>query len=30
VADSKNSHYFSKTYKEHLNKIKELGLDQWI
>ena len=28
VADSKNSHYFSKTYKEHLNKIKELGLDQ--
>ena len=29
VADSKTSHYFSKTYKEHLNKIKELGLDKW-
>ena len=28
VADSKNSHYFSKTYEEHLNKIKELGLDR--
>ena len=28
VADSKTSHYFSKTYKEHLNKIKELGLDK--
>tara|TARA_B100000965_G_scaffold364010_1_gene347329 strand:- start:2333 stop:3286 length:954 start_codon:yes stop_codon:yes gene_type:complete len=28
VADSPNSHHFSKTYKEHLNKIKELGLNK--
>ena len=28
VADSKTSHYFSKSYDEHLNKIKELRLDQ--
>ena len=28
VADSKTSHYFSKSYDEHLNKIKELKLDQ--
>ena len=26
VADSSKSHYFSKTYDEHLNKIRELGL----
>ena len=29
VADSKTSHYFSKTYEEHLNKINELGLNKW-
>ena len=28
VADSNNSHYFSKTYDEHLNKIKEIGLSK--
>ena len=28
VADSKTSHYFSKTYEEHLNKINELGLNK--
>ena len=28
VADSPNSHYFSKSYDEHLNKIKELGLNK--
>ncbi len=28
VADSPNSHFFSKTYDEHLNKIKEIGLDK--
>jgi UPF0755 protein len=28
VANSPKSHYFSKTYEEHLNKIKELGLDR--
>ena len=27
VADSPNSHYFSRTYEEHVNKIKELGLN---
>ena len=29
VADSPNSHYFSKTYAEHLNMIKKVGLDKW-
>ena len=29
VANSSNSHHFSKTYEEHLEKIKELGLDKW-
>ena len=29
VADSPTSHYFSKTYEEHVNKIKELGLNKW-
>ena len=28
VADTSTSHYFSKTYDEHLEKIKELGLDK--
>ena len=28
LADSPNSHFFSKTYDEHLNKIKEIGLDK--
>ena len=28
VADSPSSHHFSKTYDEHLNKIKELGLNK--
>ena len=28
VANSNNSHYFSKTYKEHQNKIEELGLNK--
>ena len=28
VANSPTSHYFSKTYEEHLSKIKELGLDK--
>ena len=28
VADSSNSHYFSKTYDEHLDKIKEIGLNK--
>lgn len=28
VANSPNSHYFSKTYQEHLNKINELGLNK--
>ena len=27
VADSPTSHYFSKTYEEHVNKINELGLN---
>jgi UPF0755 protein len=27
VADSKTSHYFSKTYQEHLDMIKKLGLN---
>ena len=29
VANSSNSHYFSKTYAEHLNMIKKVGLDKW-
>ena len=29
VADSPTSHYFSKTYDEHLNMIKKVGLDKW-
>ena len=28
VADSPTSHYFSKTYEEHLSKINELGLNK--
>jgi UPF0755 protein len=28
VADSPNSHHFSKTYDEHLNMIKKVGLDK--
>ena len=28
VADSPTSHYFSKTYEEHVNKINELGLNK--
>ena len=28
VADSPTSHYFSKTYEEHLNKINQLGLNK--
>ena len=28
VADSTSSHYFSKTYQEHLNKINDLGLNK--
>ena len=28
VADSPTSHYFSKTYDEHLNMIKKVGLDK--
>ena len=28
VADSPSSHYFSKTYQEHLNKINDLGLNK--
>ncbi|MAR95320.1 MAG: hypothetical protein CMD46_03050 [Gammaproteobacteria bacterium] len=28
VADTPNSHYFSKTYQEHLNKINQLGLNK--
>ena len=28
VADSSTSHYFSKTYEEHLEKIEELGLNK--
>ena len=28
VANSPNSHYFSKTYDEHLNMIKKVGLDK--
>ena len=28
VADTPQSHYFSKTYQEHLNKINELGLNK--
>ena len=28
VADTPQSHYFSKTYEEHLNKINELGLNK--
>jgi UPF0755 protein len=27
VADSKTYHYFSKTYQEHLDMIKKLGLN---
>ena len=29
VANSPNSHYFSRTYDEHLNMIKQIGLDKW-
>ena len=29
VANSPNSHYFSRTYDEHLNMIKRVGLDKW-
>ena len=29
VADSPTSHYFSKTYKEHKQMIKKIGLDRW-
>ena len=29
VANSPNSHYFSRTYDEHLNMIKKVGLDKW-
>ena len=29
VANSPNSHYFSRTYDEHLNMIKKAGLDKW-
>ena len=28
VADTKYSHHFSKTYKEHVSKIEELGLNK--
>jgi UPF0755 protein len=28
VANSPNSHYFSRTYAEHLNMIKKVGLDK--
>ncbi len=28
VANSPNSHYFSRTYEEHLNMIKKVGLDK--
>jgi UPF0755 protein len=28
VANSPNSHYFSRTYDEHLNMIKKVGLDK--
>jgi UPF0755 protein len=28
VANSSTTHYFSKTYDEHLSKIKELGLNK--
>ena len=28
VANSANSHYFSRTYDEHLNMIKQVGLDK--
>jgi cell division protein YceG involved in septum cleavage len=28
VANSNNSHYFSKTYDEHKQAIKRLGLDK--
>ena len=28
VANSPTTHYFSKSYDEHLNKIKELGLNK--
>ena len=29
VANSPSSHYFSRTYGEHLNMIKKVGLDKW-
>ena len=29
VANSSSSHYFSKTYDEHLDMIKKVGLDKW-
>ena len=29
VANSPSSHYFSKTYDEHLDMIKKVGLDKW-
>ena len=29
VANSPSSHYFSRTYDEHLNMIKKVGLDKW-
>ena len=29
VANSPSSHYFSRTYDEHLNMIKKVGLDRW-
>ena len=29
VANYPNSHYFSRTYDEHLNMIKKVGLDKW-
>ena len=29
VANSPNSHYFSRTYDEHLDMIKKVGLDKW-
>ena len=28
VADSPSSHYFSKTYQEHLNKINDLSMNK--
>ena len=29
VADSPNSHYFSKTYEEHKQMIRKIGLNKW-